>query len=174
MNDVKEDSNKVIDDENKSTIQRVNDTDNQGLGDARRMDNAQVTDNLDHEDYHYNDKGTKMVRKIATEEEATALIEKYHGDLNAMEKKNENYKQWREEQEKKGAVFTPQPWDDNYGDYENDTDDSKEMAKRMAKRDLYNKPPLQQLFHRYVPANDEEIDNPIDSKYTCTIINLCF
>ena len=163
VNDVKEESNEVIDDENKRTIKEVNDSDNQGLGDARRMDNSKGTDNLDHEDYYYDDKGIKMVRKIATEEEATALIEKYHGDLNAMEKESENYKQWREEQEKKGAVFTPQPWDDNYGDYDKDTDDSEEMAKRMAKRDLYNKPPLQQLFHRYVPANDGEIDNNEES-----------
>ena len=96
----------------------------------------------------------KMVRKIATQDEATDLIAKYHGDLNAKEEENENFKIWKIEQEKKGVVFTLQPWDDNYGHYDEDTDDSIEMKKRKAKRKLFSKPPLQQLFHQYVPVDD--------------------
>ena len=143
----------------------IDDTNFMGLGVARKPENnnnEKDDDKLDHSDFYYNEKGVKMVRKIATESEATDLIAKYHGDKHEEEGDSKAFKIWKDEQMKQGVEFTPLPWDDNYGNYDEDTDDSVEMKKRIAKRELFSKDPLKQLFHRYVPIDDEneEIVNP--------------
>ena len=141
--------------------ENIDDTNFMGLGVARmhKGNNDEKDKNkLDYSDFYYNEKGVKMVRKIATENEATDLIAKYHGDKHEKEGESKAFKKWKDEQIKQGVVFTPQPWDDNYGNYDEDTDDSVEMKKRITKRELFSKDPLKQLFHRYVPIEDENED----------------
>lgn len=111
---------------------------------------------LDHKDFYYNRDGTKMVQKIATNQEATDLINKYYGDMEEKMQKSKMYEEWKEVQLSKGTQFTPHPWENNYDNYEDDTNDSVEMNKRMKKRELYSKDPLQQLSHRYVSVNEND------------------
>ena len=141
--------------ENENTIgnkESVLNSHNEGLGLAvassnLMSENSETTkredESLKYSDSYYNKDGILMKRKKVTKNEAVDLIAKYYGDKFATQEDSEAYKEWRKEQEKNGAIFTPQPWDDNYGHYDEDTDDSVEMQKRLKKRELFSKDQLE-------------------------------
>ena len=91
---------------------KPNDNDNEGQGQAKAYTDTTKEDKdeeidkqkqsrgikgkevnrLDYEDFYYDEKGKKMMRVIATDEEARDLIAKYQGDIILAEGETEKYK----------------------------------------------------------------------------------
>lgn len=64
---------------------------------------------LDYSDSYIDDKRVRMVRRIATEQEARDLIDKYHSDKMIKENETPKYKKWKYEQKRKGIKQTHNP-----------------------------------------------------------------
>ena len=104
---------------------------------------------FDYGDYHFNEKGEKLIRKKVSAGQARRLVRRYEGQLHSK-KEGEEYDKWKKQVNEEGKEFTEDPWDKDDDEYWVDTDDEEKMKKRIELKELYGKRPLEQLFDRYV------------------------